>query len=303
MRVTDRIVVIALAAVALIAVFWLVLLAPKLHEASDLKGEVERLEGAVAKQRETIAYAEKARNEFPSDYRRLVTLGKAVPEDDDTSSLFAQLTGTSRHAGVGFRALELTEAGTSGAAPPSATAPSAPESPGGEGSVQQQEQAAGEVPAGEEGASSTASAAAPTEAAAASLPIGATVGPAGLPVMPYTLDFQGDFFKMADFMRGLDSLVSLGDRRVKAKGRLLTVDGFVLSRDLQKGFPSLLATLAVTTYVTPPEQGLTGGADPGGVAPPPEPGATPAESTATGPATSTPAEPTPTAAATQGGTP
>jgi hypothetical protein len=301
MKVTDRIVVIALAAVALIAVFWFVLLAPKLHEASDLNAEVERLEGAVAKQRETIAFAEKARNEFPSDYRRLVTLGKAVPEDDDTSSLFAQLTGTSRRAGVGFRALELNETEASGAAPPSATAPSAPESPEDEGTVQQEEQAAGEVPPGEETASS-AGAAAPTEAAAASLPIGATVGPAGLPVMPYTLDFQGDFFKVADFMRGLDSLVSLRGGKVRAGGRLLTVDGFVLSRDVQKGFPSLLATLAVTTYLTPPEQGLTGGAGPGGVAPPPEPGATPASSTTTSPQ-ATPAEPTPAATATQGGTP
>ena len=105
-----------------------------------------------------------------------------------------------------------------------------------------------------------------TEAAAASLPIGATVGPAGLPVMPYELQFQGDFFQIADFVAGLDKGVSAGKKgEVSVDGRLMTVDGFSLTRDLQKGFPSLLANFAVTTYVTPTEEGLTagGGARPG----------------------------------------
>jgi hypothetical protein len=297
MRFGDRIVMTALTAVALIGVFWFVLLSPKRQEASDLKHEVERLEAAVAEQQGTIAFAEEARREFPGDYRRLVTLGKAVPEDDDTSSLFAQLGGISRRAGVGFRALELSEAAASTAAPAPPPAP-----PAEEGSVPEQQQAAGEVPAGEGAASTTGSTAAPTEAVAASLPIGATVGPAGLPVMPYTLDFQGDFFRMADFMRGLDSLVSLKERNVRARGRLLTIDGFVLSRDLRKGFPSLLATLAVTTYVTPVTQGLTGGATPGGpAAPPPSP--VPASSTTAAPAETAAAEPASAAAPIDGTSP
>jgi hypothetical protein len=283
---SDRIVMISLTAVALIAVFWFVLLSPKRQEASDLKDEVQGLEAAVAEQEQTISYAQEARREFPGDYRRLVTLGKAVPEDDDTSSLFAQLGGISRRAGVVFRALELSEEAASAGAP----APSPPP-PAEEGSDQEQP-AAADAPVGEEAASSTPAAAAPTEAAAASLPIGATVGPAGLPVMSYALDFQGDFFRMADFMRGLDSLVSLKDRRVRARGRLLTIDGFVLSRDLQKGFPSLVASLAVTTYVTPVDQGLTAGATPDEPASPPPPSAVPASSTPTSSAETAPTQPT-----------
>jgi Tfp pilus assembly protein PilO len=279
MRFADRIVMIGLTAVALIAVFWFVLLAPKRQEASDLKGEVEQLESAVAEQQETIAFAEEARRKFPGDYRRLVTLGKAVPEDDDTSSLFVQLGGISRRAGVGFRALELSEAAAGATGPAPAPPPSPP--PEEEGSVQEQQQATAEVPGGEGTTSTPTGTAAPTEAAAASLPIGATVGSAGLPVMPYALDFQGDFFRIADFMRGLDSLVSLREGRVRSRGRLLTIDGFVLSRDLQKGFPSLIATLAVTTYVTPSAQGLTGGATPAGPTSPPVPSATPTSSTTT----------------------
>ena len=66
-----------------------------------------------------------------------------------------------------------------------------------------------------------------------------------------------------------------------------------LTRDLENGFPSLLANFAVTTYVTPTTQGLTAGATPSGPAPvsAPAPGETaldPASAT-----TATTAEPTP----------
>ena len=46
-----------------------------------------------------------------------------------------------------------------------------------------------------------------TESAAAVLPLGAAVGLAGLPTMPYDLIFTGDFFDIADFMAGLDRMV------------------------------------------------------------------------------------------------
>jgi hypothetical protein len=59
-------------------------------------------------------------------------------------------------------------------------------------------------------------------------------------------------------------------------GRLVTLDGFALNAAAKTGFPNLAATFAVTTYVTPPNQGVTAGATP--TAPPPSI-ATPASST------------------------
>jgi hypothetical protein len=100
----------------------------------------------------------------------------------------------------------------------------------------------------------------PTEAAASLLPLGATVGTAGLGVMPYNLDFSGDFFQVADFIKGINSLVKTGDA-VAVDGRLMTLDGFALVPDGEEnGVPKLKATFAVTTYVTPPDQGVTAGA-------------------------------------------
>jgi hypothetical protein len=81
--------------------------------------------------------------------------------------------------------------------------------------------------------------------------------------MPYKLTFQGDFFKMADFIKGLDELVKTTNEKVAVDGRLITVNGFALE-EADAGFPDLEATFVVTTYLTPPSQGLAAGASPEG---------------------------------------
>ena len=178
-----------------------------------------------------------------------MVLGKAVPGDDETASLLVQLNGIAKKAGVSFRTLALSP--PSGEAAP---AP-APEPPSAEGS------------APEASAGTPASLTPPTEVAASTLPLGATIGPAGLGVMPYTLSFQGRFFQMADFIKGLDSLVKTRNAKVSVDGRLITINGFSLA-PAATGFPGLEATFSITTYLTPPEQGVTAGATPASPAAP-----------------------------------
>ena len=105
----------------------------------------------------------------------------------------------------------------------------------------------------------------PTEAAAATLPIGATVGPAGLGVMPYSLKFTGDFFEMADLLEGLDSLVGADGGATSVDGRLVTVNGFKMAPAIEGR--DLAVELLITTYVLPDSQGLTAGATPAAPAP------------------------------------
>jgi Tfp pilus assembly protein PilO len=117
---------------------------------------------------------------------------------------------------------------------------------------------------------------------AASLPIGATVGAAGLPILPYDLTFQGSFFDIASFMSGVDSLVHLGEDggQIVANGRLVTVDGFSLKPlPTLSGEQELKATFTVTTYVVPSDQGLTAGASPTAPSAPLQPQTTPASTT------------------------
>ena len=101
-----------------------------------------------------------------------MVLGKAAPDDDDTASLLVQLDRISRQARVDFRGLTLKE-GEGETAPPAPAG--TPQTPADTAAQDEQRVAAVEAETG------TATTAAPTEAQAALLPIGASVGPAGLP--------------------------------------------------------------------------------------------------------------------------
>jgi Tfp pilus assembly protein PilO len=223
----------ALAVALVAAAFWVLAISPKREEAKKLNTQAEQVRGSLAQHRAEIATAEEARRDFADEYERLVVLGKAVPGSDETASLLVQVNHIADHAHVRFSTLALASEG------------------GGES-------AETPLPAGEAAGES----ASPTEVAAATLPLGATVGAAGLAVMPYTLDFTGSFFHIADFIEGLDSLVKTQSEKVTVDGRLLTVNGFSLQAAPKAGFPQLEATFSVTTYLTPPGQGLTGGITP-----------------------------------------
>lgn len=231
---TNGLIVGMLVFVVLAFLFWNMVLGPKREEADELSAKAKSLETSLATHESEISQALEARDSYAADYRDLVVLGKAVPGDDDTASFLVQLNRISEAAGVEFRNLKLVAAAAEEGAPEETTAPV-------------------------EGAS-------PTEVAAATLPLGATIGAAGLAVMPYELDFEGNFFSIADFIRGLDSLVRTENAKVAVTGRLITIDGFALKGDTGKGFPELEGTFNVTTYLTPPAQGVTGGAAPSGPA-------------------------------------
>jgi Tfp pilus assembly protein PilO len=233
MSSTNRVIAAVLVVVALGVAFWAMLLSPKREEAKELGVRVEALETSLAQHEAEVAEAEAARDEFPTEYQRLVVLGKAVPGDDDVASLLVQMNRISDAAGGRFSEMKLSASGegTEAPAPPAA-------------------------------ASAEGTSVPPTEVAASLLPLGATIGPAGLAAMPYEVTFNGNFFDVADFIKGLDSLVKTGDEEVTVDGRLLTIDGFSLEADPNEGFPALKASFSLTTYLTPPSEGVTDGATP-----------------------------------------
>lgn len=237
----NNVLVGAMLLIAVVAgAFWILLLSPKRDEAKKLDRQVERLEGSLAQHESEVSAAEEARREFSTDYERLVVLGKAVPSGDDTPSLLVQVNRIAKHAKVRFQTLKLESSGSGG---------------------------------GEEAGASLSSAegkpVSATEAAASLMPLGASIGPAGLAVMPYSLTFTGNFFTIADFIKGLDSLVKTTNEKVGVDGRLVTVNGFSLAEDSEAKFPALQANFSVTTYLTPPSLGATGGATAEGPAEPP----------------------------------
>ena len=255
MSSTNRLIVAILVIAALAIGFWMLLLGPKREEVSELSQQVDGLNTGLVQAQNEVAVAEEAKRAFPADYRQLVSLGEAVPGGDETSSLLVELSTIARETDVAFEGIEMSA--TAGEAPVEATAtevPAAPASTEGSGAVP----AAAAVP--------------PTEAAASLLPLGATIGPAGLGVMPYTLTFSGSFFQVADFIADVNELIDTEQAKVGVSGRLVTIDGFSMT-PRTGGAPALDVSFVVTTYVTPPEQGVTAGAtatEPAPVTPAPE---------------------------------
>lgn len=252
MNATNRLIVAILVVCGLAVAFFVLALSPKREEASKLANEADQLRVALAESRSTVAEGMAARREFPTDYQQLVVLGKAAPSSDDTSSLLIQLNRIAVNSKVAFDSIQLgTGSGESAPEPVATPAPTEPPVPS--GAAPSAVPAAATIP--------------PTEAAASLLPLGATVGTAGLGVMPYDLTFSGNFFHVADFIEGIDALVDSDERTVAVDGRLVTLNGFALNADPEFGFPQLDATFSVTTYLTPPGQGLTVGASPTAPAP------------------------------------
>ena len=256
MKSSDRTILVFIVIAGLIAAFWFLLLSPKRQQASELETKVDELQTQVSEAETAAAAGEEAKEGFEGNYRRLVSLGKAVPKDAETSSLLLQMETLSKRADVSFQSIAL-EGGGEGAVPvtPPPAAPATAES-GTEAATTPPSEEAATTPAG-----TTTAGALPTESTAALLPIGATVGPAGLPVMPYSMQFQGGFFQIADFFGEIDGMVTSSGKKVDVGGRLLTIDGFSFEA-ASSGFPNLSATVQTTSYLTPADQGLTAGATP-----------------------------------------
>lgn len=236
MSSSNRAIVAIVALVTLAVAFWMLVLSPERDEASELDAQAKQLSTSLAQHEAEVAEAEAAKKEFPTDYQHLVVVGKAVPGGDETASLLVQMNHVANGAGGKFVNIKLSAAGGGEEAAPAA-------------------------------AGSEEAPASPTEVAASLLPLGAAVGPAGLAVMPYEVTFDGDFFQIADFIKGIDSLVDTKKDRVSVDGRLVTVDGFSLEASPGKGFPALQASFSLTTYLTPPGEGATAETLPGAPTP------------------------------------
>lgn len=226
MTARDRRVIAVVALVIVIVAAWLAVISPKRDQAGKLNGQVKAAQQQLDTARGQIATAEADRAAYAANYKAVAQLGEAVPADDNTPSLIYQIQNAASSAGVDFRSLALTG-----------------------------------------GASSTAPTSTPStsQAATATLPPGASVGPAGLPTLPFTFSFQGSFFHLAGFLGRLERFVIATNKKVSVSGRLMSLNGISFAPG-PSGFPQITATISATTYLVPANQGVTGGASPSGPA-------------------------------------
>ncbi len=323
----DKKIMLVLVPLLVAAAYWFLLLAPKREEAStaatELTTQQDRLETAKA----TAAAAENAEQGFDVSYATVVRLGKAIPSSVDMPSLLVQLEAAAAGTGIDFDTITagprtpvaIAEAPAEGETAPPAEGEEAPAegestpaadaggetaqtAPGGATEAANdaaQTSDASNAAAEQSGVDTTTS----TSASEGGLPVGGgattgtggatgTTAPAGLETVPLNLEFEGDFFKLADFFHQVKRFVQASNESLTVSGRLLTIESVRWASDSQI-FPRIRAEVTATVYLSPLTQGVTAGATPTGPAP-----TTPA-ATETTPAESAPAAaPAPTATAT-----
>jgi hypothetical protein len=116
----DRIVIVVLAALAVLAAAWLLAVAPEREKASKLGAEVSAAQAQLVSAEGQVTSARTAQAGYATAYASLVKLGKAVPTGQEVPSLIYQLVQASNQKRVEFSS--ITSGGsTSGSASASAS--------------------------------------------------------------------------------------------------------------------------------------------------------------------------------------
>jgi len=325
----DRKIMLALVPILVLVAYWFLLLAPKRNEVSTASTELSTQQQRLDDARAQAKAAQGAKKSFDASYAQVVRLGKAIPSTVDMPSLLVQLDAAAAGTGITFTAIKTgarVEGATATAATPAPTTtttttpPAAGSTSGTTGTpVAAGGETAQSAPGGAVEAANNAQATSNQSSAAAEqsgvspsdtqtssstgggLPVGGgaattsadgttAAAPVGLATVPLELEFQGNFFNLADFFHRVKRFVSLTNQNVVVGGRLVTVEGVKWSSDGEI-FPHIKAEIKATIYLSPKTEGVTAGATPQG----PSTTGTPASGTT--PAESTPAA-TPTATAT-----
>jgi Tfp pilus assembly protein PilO len=309
----DRKIMIALVPIVVLAAYWFLLLAPKREEASTAADELATQQQRLDDARAQVNAAQGAKKSFDASYAQVVRLGKAIPSTVDMPSLLVQLDAAAAGTGIRFTKIATGDRVAAATATATTTTPPAagsesgttgtPVAAGGETAQSQPGGAAEAANDAQQTANQSSTAAeqsgvSPSDtqtstSSGSGLPVGGgtaaggttttSTAPAGLETVPLQLEFQGNFFNLADFFHRVKRFVSLANDNVIVSGRLLTVQTVKWSSDSEI-FPRIKAEITATVYLSPKSQGVTAGASPQG-----PPTGTPTDPTAPAPAEGTPA--------------
>jgi Tfp pilus assembly protein PilO len=120
----DRLVLIGLGALAMLAAFYLLLVAPERKEAASLNAQVATAGAQLATAEGEVASARSDQARYASSYASIVRLGKAVPAGEEVPSLIYQLAQASNQKHVDFSSI-TTGAGGGSSSSSAASAPAA----------------------------------------------------------------------------------------------------------------------------------------------------------------------------------
>jgi hypothetical protein len=216
---SPKILIPAVAAVAAIAAFYFLALAPKQKEAARLDSDIAAKRSELQQSRDLAEAYERARANYKTNYRTVARLGKAVPADDDVRSLLVQLDDAAKRSKVDFQSISVGAGGASAA--PGATTPGA----------------------------TTASGLAPA-------PGTVPVGSAGFSAMPFSFGFEGSFFRLSDFFNRVEDFVTVENDKLDVTGRLLMLGS--ISVAVENDLKNMKAQIGAASYLVPPAEGIEG---------------------------------------------
>lgn len=125
MTTRDRLVLVGVSALAVLAAVWLLLVSPERKQASKLGTEVAAAEAQLASAQSDASSAQAARQRYSAAYATVVNLGKAVPASEEVPSLIYQLAQATNQKHVQFSSIT---SGATGAGPAGAASAAAPAS-------------------------------------------------------------------------------------------------------------------------------------------------------------------------------
>jgi Tfp pilus assembly protein PilO len=105
MKGRDRIVLIGIAVVAILAGVWITTVSPERKQANTLSAEVSAAETQLSTAEGQLANARHAQTQYASAYSSLVSLGKAVPTSQEVPALIDQLNQVSHEKNVDFSSI------------------------------------------------------------------------------------------------------------------------------------------------------------------------------------------------------
>src|SRR5262245_9319360 len=113
----DRIVIVGLAVIAMLAAGWLLVVSPERERAAKLATEIGSANGRLAAAEGQAAGARRAQASYGAAYASVVTLGKAVPPGQEVPSLIYQLAHASDQRNIDFSSITSGSGGSSGSSP------------------------------------------------------------------------------------------------------------------------------------------------------------------------------------------
>jgi Tfp pilus assembly protein PilO len=118
----DRIVIIAIATLAILGAVWLMAVSPEREQASKLDAQVSAASATLATAEGQVAGARGDQARYQAAYASVVSLGKAVPASQEVPALIYQLDQASNQKDVEFASITAGGGGSSSASATSASA-------------------------------------------------------------------------------------------------------------------------------------------------------------------------------------